>query len=115
MISKKEIFVIVVNFVLTIMILGIYAVTSHKSKSIVTIDVKTITDEFMRLATKSKLEERQMTELVSEFTASLDEGISNLANEHIILAKRAVVSDEIDLTNDLRDYVAGRITKRAKE
>lgn len=115
MITKKDILILVLNLILTLVLLGVYAVTSNKTKSIVTVDVKTITDEFMRLATKSKLEEHQMDELVSEFTASLGEGILNLSNEHIILAKRAVVSDEIDLTNDLRDYVAGRITKRTKE
>jgi hypothetical protein len=81
-------------------------------KPIATVDVKAITDEFMKLATKSNLNEAQMNELAAVFSESLSDGIVTMSNDNILLAKRAVVSNEQDRTGELRDYVASKITKR---
>jgi hypothetical protein len=93
----------------------VYDMTLAKPKEIATVDLTEITDEFMRLMTKSQFDEIQTDQMIKNFSLSLEEGVSGLSHNKIILSKRAVVSEEEDLTGDLRNFVAERLTKRSAE
>ena len=112
MIKKHDILLIWVTLILTVGMIVIYDMSFAKPKPVAIVDIKGLTDEFLSFATKSHLTQEQMNELVTVFTSSLEEGIEQLSVDHVLLSKRAVVSNELDLTGDLRNYIAGKITKQ---
>lgn len=112
MINKRELLFLAINLFLSMSLLGLYYLCQPKPRPIATIDIKAITDEFLTLATRAHLPEAQMTSLVSEFTSSLESEIITLSHDYLLLNQRAVISDEIDLTGEMRDYIAARITNR---
>lgn len=112
MINKHDFILVGITLILTFLMIAIYDMTLAKPNTIATVDIKGITDEFLSLATRANLPEEKMNALVSEFTSSLEDGVAQISQDHILLTKRAVVSEEPDLTGELRDYVASRITKR---
>lgn len=115
MINKKDLIASLLTMLFSLTAIIVYDTFFAKQKEMAVVDIKEITSEFMLLATKKNLSEDQVNILVDEYASSLEDGIAQLSTNYVVLAKRAVVSDELDLTGELRDYVAERITMRAKK
>jgi hypothetical protein len=112
MMNKRDIVVLLLGAVVSFSMVVSYDVFFTDHKSLATVDVTAITNEFMRLSTKTKLNEEQINELASAFSEALTEGIQTMSDDNVLLARQAVVSDANDRTDELREYVASRITKR---
>jgi len=112
MIKKHDLILVGATLVLVLGMILIYDAFIPKPRPIATIDIKSITDEFLSLAVRANLPEEQMNGVVEEFSRSLDAGIADLSKDHIILNKRAVVTQELDLTEDLKEYVFGKIAEK---
>lgn len=97
-------------FGLTVSVMVLY-LWVNQPKPLATVDIKGITDEFLQLTSHTKLQSEQMDALVQEFATALETGVEQLSKDYVLLAKRAVVSDEHDLTDELRDYIAHEITR----
>lgn len=115
MIRKQDLIVICITLTLNLAMIGIYDMTHAKPKEIATVDLTEITEEFMRLMAKSQLDEAQINQMIENFSSSLEDGVSGLSKNKTILSKRAVISEEDDLTGDLRNFVAARLTNRGAE
>lgn len=112
MINKHDFLLMGSTVVLSFTMIVIYDVLIAKPLPIATIDINSITDEFLSLAVRANLPEEQMNGVVEEFSRSLDAGIADMSKDHIILTKRAVISQEQDLTEDLKEIVFGNIAQK---
>jgi len=84
-------------------------------KPMAVVDIKGITDEFLQLTARAELAPDQMDKLAQKFSIALEMGVEELSDDYMLVAKRAVVSEELDLTGELRDYIAARITKGSEK
>lgn len=83
---------------------------NEHEKSIATVDLKAITQDFASFAIHSGLSEDKLETLADLFSKSLDSNLKALSHDYHILSKSAVVTKTIDITEDLKSRISSDIS-----